>query len=299
VHANEIRATPEQVGRLIAKQFPEWDGLPLAVLDRQGTDHVLFRLGDELLVRMPKIDWAADQAVTDARWLPRLAPNLPVRIPAPVGVGEPDEGFPWQWTVVPWIAGDNPGVSERSQPSLAREVAAFVRALQAVDRDGAPLKTGRSRGTPLAPNDDAAQAALRELASHDDGIDLDAVARAWDDAVTAPVWDQPPVWIHSDIQPGNLILDGGRLAAVIDFGGLGLGDPAPDVAAAFWTFRGAARSTYRDELGYDDATWRRARGWALLPSLTGLNYYRHTFPRMVAHSRDTIAAVLEDVREAD
>jgi aminoglycoside phosphotransferase (APT) family kinase protein len=299
VHANEVRATPEQVGRLIAKQFPEWDGLPLAVLDREGTDHVLFRLGDELLVRMPKIDWAADQAVTDARWLPRLAPNLPMRIPAPVGVGEPDEGFPWQWTVAPWIAGDNPGVAERSQPSLAREVAAFVQALQAVDRDGAPLKTGRSRGTPLAPNDDAAQAALRELASHDDGIDLDAVSRAWDDAVTAPMWDQPPVWIHSDIQPGNLILDGGRSAAVIDFGGLGLGDPAPDVAAAFWTFRGAARRTYRDELGCDDATWRRARGWALLPSLTGLNYYRHTFPRMVAQSRDTIAAVLEDVREAD
>jgi aminoglycoside phosphotransferase (APT) family kinase protein len=210
---------------------------------------------------MPKIDWAADQAVSDARWLPRLAPK---------------------WTVVPWIAGDNPGVSERSQPSLAGEVAAFVRALQTIDRVGAPLKTGRSRGTPLAPNDDAAQAALRELASHDEGIDLDAVAKAWDDAVTAPVWDQPPVWIHSDIQPGNLILDGGRLAAVIDFGGLGLGDPAPDM--------GAARSTYRDELGCDDATWRRAGGWALLPSLTGLNYYRHTFPRMVAHSRDTIAA---------
>lgn len=296
MHPNEVRANPALVRRLIAKQFPEWEHLPLTQLDREGTDHVLFRLGDTLLVRLPKIGWAAAQAASDACWLPKLAPDLPARIPAPVGVGEPDEGYPWQWTVVPWIAGDNPRPADRSAPSLARDVAAFTRALQAVDSTEGPPETGRSRGAPLPPNDDTAQDALRKLAAHDDGIDLAAVAKAWDDAVNAPGWDQPPVWIHGDLQPGNLIVHDGRLVAVIDFGGLGRGDPAPDAAAAFWTFQGEARRTYRDELACDDATWRRARGWALLPSLTGLNYYRHSFPRMVTQSRETIAAVLHDFR---
>jgi aminoglycoside phosphotransferase (APT) family kinase protein len=105
-----------------------------------------------------------------------------------------------------------------------------------------------------------------------------AAEAAWATCLTAPGWDREPVWIHGDLQSGNLITDRGRRAAVIDFGALGVGDPAPDVAPALWTFTGAAREAYREAIGYDDATWRRACGWALGPSFTGIDYYRHTFP---------------------
>lgn len=296
MHADEVRATEAQVHRLLTEQMPQWANLELRQLAAEGTDHVLFRLGDELLVRIPKIGWAVDQAERDARWLPRLAAHLPVPIPAPLAVGEPGAGFPWPWSVVPWIDGKTAGPVERSRASLARDVAEFARSLHAASSDGGPRKTDRERGAPLAPSDEVAQQALTALSAHDDGFDLDEVAEAWLDAVQAPPWNGPPVWIHGDLQPGNLIVRQGRLAAVIDFGALGLGDPAPDVAAAFWTFRGDARRVYRDALGYDDATWRRARGWALLPSLTGLSYYRHSFPAMMDLARETVAAVLEDMR---
>lgn len=296
MHVDEVRVTEDQVRRLLSEQMPQWADLELTQLRTEGTDHVLFRLGDDLLVRMPKIGWAVDQAERDARWLSQLAPHLPVPVPAPFAVGEPGAGFPWPWSVVPWIEGDIAGPAERSRCALAHDVAGFARALHRVTSDGGPPKTDRERGAPLPPNDAKAHEALTELAAHDDGFVLDEVAEVWADAVKAPPWDRPPVWIHGDLQPGNLIVRDGRLAAVIDFGGLGLGDPAPDVAAAFWTFRGEARRVYREAIGYDEATWRRARGWALLPSLTGLSYYRHTFPKMMELARGTIDAVLEDMR---
>jgi aminoglycoside phosphotransferase (APT) family kinase protein len=277
--------------------MPQWTDLPLRPLANEGTDHALYQLGADLLVRLPKVEWSAGQAKSDSYWLPKLAPSLPVEIPAPAAVGEPGEGYPWPWTVVPWIAGDNPNGADRAHPSFAEDLAGFVRALHAVDIDGVPSVPDGARGTPLPAQDESAQAALRALAAHDDGLDLDLVARVWADAVRAPVFDRSPVWLHADLQPGNLIVRETRLVAVIDFGGAGVGDPAPDIAAAFWTIQGhAARQAFRNAVGCDDATWRRARGWALLPSLTGLNYYRHTFPRMVTQSLETIEAVVEDVR---
>ncbi len=136
---------------------------------------------------------------------------------------------------------------------------------------------------------------LPRLAEHDDGFDVAAAETAWNACLAAPDWSRDPVWIHGDLQPGNLITNGGRLAAVIDFGALGVGDPAPDVAPALWTFTGAARDAYRQAVGYDDATWRRACGWALAPSLTGIDYYRHTFPRMAEHGRRMVRAVIAEL----
>jgi aminoglycoside phosphotransferase (APT) family kinase protein len=281
----------------MADQCPQWADLPMTPLpeELEGTDHVLFRIGDALVARMPKIAWAVDQADSDARWLPMLASQLPVRIPVPLHLGQPGAGYPWRWTVVPWFAGSTPPRLGCDDVMLAREVAAFVRALHRVGSAGGPVKPPGSRGSALFHVDEGVRRVLPRLASHDDGFDVAAAEAAWDACLAAPDWSGDPVWIHGDLQPGNLITNGSRLAAVIDFGALGVGDPAPDVAPALWTFSGAARDAYRKAVGYDDATWRRACGWALAPSLTGVEYYRHTFPRMAEHGRRMVRAVIAEL----
>ncbi|WP_203862068.1 aminoglycoside phosphotransferase family protein [Plantactinospora mayteni] len=297
IHDDEVRATVDQVRRLLADQCPQWADLPVTPLPEklEGTDHVLFRIGDALVARMPKIAGAVDQADSDARWLPALASQLPVRIPVPVHLGEPGAEYPWRWTVVPWVAGTTPPRLGCDDVVLAREVAAFVRALHRIDPVGGPVKPPGSRGSALVHADEEVRRALPRLAEHDDGFEVAAAEAAWETCLAAPDWDRTPVWIHGDLQPGNLITNGDRLAAVIDFGALGVGDPAPDVAPALWTFTGAARDAYREAVGYDDATWRRACGWALAPSLTGIDYYRHTFPRMAEHGRRMVRAVVAEL----
>ncbi|MFI6821496.1 aminoglycoside phosphotransferase family protein [Micromonospora sp. NPDC050187] len=297
MHDNEIRASVEQVRRLVTAQCPQWAGLPVVPLpdEVEGTDHVLFRIGDELAARMPKIAGAVDQAESDARWLPSLASHLPARIPVPLHLGEPGAGYPWRWTMVPWVAGSTPPRLGCDDVRLARDLAAFARALHRVDPAGGPAKPPGSRGAALRHVDEAVRRVLPRLAEHEDGFDVTAAEAAWGVCLTAPDWDRDPVWIHGDLQPGNLITDCDRLVAVIDFGALGVGDPAPDVAPALWTFTGAAREAYREAIGYDDATWRRACGWALAPSLTGIDYYRHTFPRMAEHGRRMVRAVIAEL----
>jgi aminoglycoside phosphotransferase (APT) family kinase protein len=197
--------------------------------------------------------------------------------------------------VVPWFAGSTPPRLGCDDVTLAHDVAAFVRALHGIDPAGGPRTPPGSRGSALRHADESVRRVLPRLAEHDDGLDVDAAAAAWDACLTAPGWNRDPVWIHGDLQPGNLVVRGGGLAAVIDFGALGVGDPAPDLAAALWTFTGAARDAYRQALGYDDATWRRACGWALAPALIGLDHYRRTFPRMAEHGRRTIRAVIAEL----
>jgi aminoglycoside phosphotransferase (APT) family kinase protein len=244
---------------------------------------------------MPKIEWAQGQAESDACWLPRLAPHLPVAVPVPVHLGRPSEGYPWAWSVVPWVVGSTPPRLGSDDVPLAQDLATFALRLRDVDAADGPSKPPGSRGTPLAHADDAVRAGLERLRAHDDGIDLAAAERAWELCVSAPDWGGDPVWIHGDLQPGNLVVDDGRLVAVIDWGALGVGDPAPDVAAALWTFTGEARDAYREAVCPDDATWLRACGWALAPSLTGIDYYRHTFPRMAEHGRRMVRAVVAEL----
>lgn len=291
MHEDEVRATPELVERLVAEQCPQWTHLSVSTLpdDVEGTDNVLFRLGHELVVRMPKVEWAQGQAESDARWLPRLAPHLPAAVPVPMHLGHPSAGYPWAWSVVPWVEGSTPARLGVDDVPLARDLAAFALALGDVDATGGPTKPPGSRGTPLTHVDDAARAALEGLRAHDDGLDLAAAERAWERCVCAPDWAGDPVWFHGDLQPGNLVVDAGRLVAVIDWGALGVGDPA------LWTFTGEARDVYRDAVCPDDATWLRACGWALAPSLTGIDYYRHTFPRMAEHGRQMVRAVVAEL----
>ncbi|MDI1463889.1 aminoglycoside phosphotransferase family protein [Catellatospora sp. KI3] len=287
MHENEIVADADQVRRLVENQFPQWAGLPVVAQPIGGTDHALFRIGSDLVARMPRIDWATDQADSDSRWLPVLAPHLPL----PLGVGEPGEGFPYRWSVVPWLPGDNPADGNFDADAAALDLAEFVLAMGRVDTTGGPVKTGQARGTALAGRDELTRRAIAELG---DRVDAPAVTRSWEQSLEADAWTDPPVWLHGDLQAGNLLVHQRRLSAVIDFGGLGLGDPAVELMPAWSMFAGTSRRLLREALGCDDAMWLRGRGWALSTALVGLPYYWDTFPAMIIEGRRKVAAVLAD-----
>jgi aminoglycoside phosphotransferase (APT) family kinase protein len=291
MHEGEIRADADQVRQLLAEQFREWADLPISPVAEHGTDHLLFRLGDELVARMPLVDWATDQAESDQRWLPALAPQLPLAVPVPLAVGAPGAGYPWPWSVVPWIVGETPTADNLDLRQAALDLAAFVTALRGIDTAGGPVKTGMSRGAPLAALDDVVRTAIAELG---DRVDERRVTAAWDQALSADEWSGPPAWIHGDLQSGNLLARERRLVAVIDFGALGLGDPAPDLSPAWNLLDGCSRALFRDAVGCDDDMWARGRGWVLAPALTGMGYYWDTFPAFAALSRQRIDAVLAD-----
>lgn len=299
MHENEINPDRDLVARLLAAQFSQWAGLPLTPVPSGGTDNALFRLGDDLAVRLPRIDWAVRQVEKEQRWLPQLAPHLPPAIPQPLALGKPGLGYPWPWSVYRWLDGEDglhAGVADPIQ--LATELAHFVAAMQRIDFTGGPRPGGQNsgRGVPLAARD----AAVREAIVALDGlIDRDAVTAAWEASLAAPLWDGPPRWIHGDLAPGNLLLRQGRLSAVIDFGCLGMGDPACDLMVA-WnylsTLSDAAREQFRATLAVndavDDAMWARGRGWALSVALIALPYYLHTNPVIVETSWRTLEHVL-------
>ena len=294
MHDEEVDTDAALVGRLLAAQFPRWAGLPIEPVGSGGTDHAIYRLGDDLAVRLPRIHWATGQVEKDARWLPVLAPQLPLAIPVPLAQGEPAEGYPWRWSVVPWLKGEawtSDGIDDLRQAALA--LAQFIRALQRIDTTGGPPAGPANgfRGVPLSVRDADFRA---QVAASGDMVDARAMIAAWEAALAAPAWDGPPVWLHGDLaRPGNLLVAGGRLSAVIDFGCLGVGDPASELAAAWALFSGESRAAFRAALPFDDATWARGIGWALL-GVGALPYYRETNPAIVAEALHAIAEVLAE-----
>lgn len=262
----EIAIGVAQVRRLLADQFPQWAGLPVIAQPLNGTDNALFRLGDDLVARLPRAPWAVDQVHTDATWLARLAPYLPMPVPVPVAVGEPGAGYPWPWTIVPWLPGRNPDHG-MDLVDVAVDLAGFVTGMIAVDPLDGPVKQGISRGVPLAQRDDLTR---RSIATLGDRIDGRAVTAAWDDAMGVDEWPGPPVWIHGDLLAGNLLVQDSRLGAVIDFGALGRGDPAIELLPCWSLFDPRARAAYMEALGFDEATWVRGWAWPLSISLYAL-----------------------------
>lgn len=294
MHPDEVPTDAGLVARLVAGQFPDWVGLPIVPVPSAGTDNALYRLGDDMVVRLPRIGWAAGQPEKECRWLSVLAPHLPLPIPAPLACGEPGEGYPWRWSVVPWLPGEN-GTLDRiaDLDSFVVDLAHFVTALHAIDATGGPPPGSHNsgRGVPLAVRDADTRAAIAELGYR---IDAEAATAAWDATLSAPVWDGPPVWVHGDIQSGNLLVVDGRLSAVIDFGCLGVGDPAVDLIVAWNLLPAGPRETFHAAMAVDDATWSRGRGWALSTALIALPYYWDTNPTLVGISRYTIGEVLGD-----
>lgn len=277
MHDDETTISDDTVRRLVADQLPEWAGLPVRRLPPTGTDNQLFRLGDELLVRMPRIPGPADGVAFEHAWLPRIAPHLPLPIPAPVALGEPGHGYPFAWTVVPWVEGETPTASTFDPEEWAVSLGAFTRDCRAVPGMGGPVKE-EGRGAPLATMDDW----VRRWTDRADPAEVsrDAVLAVWEDALAAPAHDGEPCWFHGDLHEGNLLVRDGRLAAVIDWGAAGRGDPAIELNAMWGDLPRSVADLYRASVGLDEAAYRRARGFALAPSISGFTYYRDTSPRM-------------------
>ncbi len=290
MHADEADIDTELVRALIATQFPRWAGLPVEPVESAGTDNAMYRLGDDLAVRLPRVAGAADDVAADQEWLPRLARHLPVAVPTPLALGEPARGYPYPWSVLRWLPGTNPGVADLADPvGLALDLAAFVAALRRVDTVGAPRA---GRGVPLAERDEPTRAAIDQ--SHD-LVDTAAVTAVWEEALRLPPWAGPPAWVHADLSPGNVLVRDGRLSAVIDWGAAGVGDPTVDLIVAWNLLPADVRPLFRDALAADEETWLRGRGWALSISIIQLPYYQHTNPVLAANSRHVIAEVLAEL----
>jgi aminoglycoside phosphotransferase (APT) family kinase protein len=290
MHDGEVDIDAGLVRRLVAAQFPNLAGLPVSAVQPTGTVNAIYRLGDRLCARLPRVrSWAQDLD-QECHWLPKLAPYLSLRVPEPVAKGRPGSGYRFSWAIYRWIDGQ-PYADELidDEQQAARDLAQFVAELRRIDPVARAPRGGRE---PLRELDAVTRAAI---ASAGGAIDGDAATAAWRQALEAPAWTGAPVWIHADLLRPNLLTVGGRLCAVIDFGSAGVGDPAADVIAAWSVFSQAGRATFRSALDIDDGTWSRARGYALHQAAMIIPYYPETNPGFVALAKRTVGEVLADI----
>ncbi len=277
----EIATDVSLVDELIRRQFPRWHGLPIRQLRHGGTDHAIYRLGDEFAVRLPRVEWAKSQAEWDATTLPRLAPHLPLAVPEPLELGEPDLGYPYRWSVVRWLNGTMASIDAADEDTPVR-LAELIQALHGVDATGFEWTTYRGRLDP-SDKDDRVRGQIAVL-----GGDPRLVA-LWEESLAAPRWDRPGRWLHADLHEGNLLFTGGALTGVIDWGCAGVGDPAADLMVAWLFLDERGRRAFQRELSeFDDATWARARGWALALAVVALPFYRDTNPFLARVARHTL-----------
>lgn len=289
MHENEVDIDEDLVSRLIAAQFPPLAELPIRAVPSTGTVNVIYRIGNDYCVRLPRVRSYVQALDKELKCLPVLSQYLSLRIPEPVAKGCAASGYPFSWAIYRWIEGrpyeDNLILNECQ---VARDLAQFVGELRAVDPVGAP-KGGRK---PLHLLDPATRLAIESARGV---IDSDAAAAAWKISLNAPPWNGVPVWIHADLLRPNLLVSGGRLSAVIDFGGAGAGDPAADIIAAWSVFNERGRAAFRRALEVDEGTWKRARGYALHQAALIIPYYVKTNPEFVALAKRTVEQVLVDM----
>lgn len=263
---NKLTTDEALVHRLVATQFPQWKDLPIRSVVHGGWDNRTFHLGEHMLVRMPSAACYAEKVDKEQEWLPKLAPLLPLQIPEPLAMGKPGEGYPWPWSIYRWIEGETAAFAEIADlKDCAMYLAQFLVALHRIDTTGGPLPGSHNffRGGSLSTYDGETRKAIAVLK---DKIDVKMVTEIWETAL-ATNWPRPPVWVHGDISAGNLLVREGHLSAVIDFGGLAIGDPACDLAIAWTLFEGKSRETFRTMLPLDTGTWARGRAWTLWKAL--------------------------------
>lgn len=288
MHADEVHIDVALVQRLVAEQFPTLAGSPIREVQSTGTVNAIYRIGSDTCARLPRVAAWAEGLQREARWLPWLAQRLPMALPEPLGAGHPGASYPFDWAIYRWIEGEP--YSDEAIPDETRaasDLARFVLELRRLNPEGAPA-AGRK---PLAQLDARTRAALEASPGL---IDVPAALAAWEDALHTAAWQGQPVWIHADLLRPNLLVRGGRIHAVIDFGSAGAGDPAADVIAAWSVFGPAGRAAFRSALNVDDETWRRARGFALHQAALAIPYYVETNPGFTALAQRTLRQVLGD-----
>jgi aminoglycoside phosphotransferase (APT) family kinase protein len=285
MHADELEIDEALVRRLLREQFPEWADLPLERIEPGGTVHAIFRLGEKLSLRLPRREGSTEPGSDELDWLPRLAPLLPVGIPVSVAQGRPSAAYPWFWEVHTWVEGETIPVEEIDAIQAAHDLAGLVAALQGVN----PARAPQGRGVPLRKRDEEIRYWLARFEGEP------AVTPAWERALAAPEWDGPPVWHHGDLDARNWLVRNGRISGVIDWGSMGVGDPACDVMVAWKLHSAAARDAFREALPTDDATWERARGWALSQAVAILAYYTpENNPTLYSEAENWLDLVLSE-----
>lgn len=279
--------------QLVAAQFPQWAHLPVKPVELSGWDNSTFRLGEEMSVRLPSAARYAAQVEKEQRWLPQLAPFLPLPVPIPLARGTPDESYPYHWSVYRWLDGENAALERIGDlAQFATMLAGFLTALQGIDSQNGPPPGAHNffRGGPLSTYDAETREAIANLKGEIDG---DSATRVWEAALQS-TWSGSPVWLHGDVATGNLLVQKGRLSAIIDFGCSGVGDPACDLTIA-WTFlRGESREAFRSALSLDHATWARGRGWALWKALITLAEHQNSAPTKAREALRVIGEVMGD-----
>jgi aminoglycoside phosphotransferase (APT) family kinase protein len=289
MHRDEVEFDVGLVRRLVDEQVPKMRGFRLRPVRSTGTVNAIFRLGDGFCVRLPRVArWAGDLD-KEVALLPMLARQLSLTIPRPVAKGHPTSDYPFPWAVYEWIDGaPYARANVHDEREAARDLARFVSDLRRIEPPRGAPRAGRAPLRELDGDTRDAIAASRHV------IDSRATTSAWERAFAAPTWDGSPVWIHTDLLPSNLLVRGGRLHAVIDFGGAGIGDPAADVTPAWAVFGHDGRRVFREALAVDEGTYQRARGYALHQAAMIIPYYEATNPNFVAQAKRTVEEVLAD-----
>lgn len=291
----KINIDQKLVSQLVTSQFPHWAKLPIQPVEWSGWDNRTFRLGDQMSVRLPSAECYAAQVEKEQFWLPKLAPGLPCQIPVPLALGNPDQDYPWTWSIYRWLPGASATLENiRNLREFAISLAQFLSALQKIETSGGPPPGEHNffRGGSLRVYDDETRNSILALKNE---INADLATEVWEAALKTK-WEQEPVWLHGDLAPGNLLVNQGKLGAVIDFGCSGIGDPACDLTIAWTFFSGASRNDFIQTLALDRATWARARGWSLWKALITLVETLETGLHPSQSAKNTLKEVLDDFR---
>jgi aminoglycoside phosphotransferase (APT) family kinase protein len=287
-----VEVDAQLVRSLLCAQHPQWADLPIARVETAGTDNAVFRLGEHMAVRMPRVAYAVALLSKEESCLPRLS-GLPLDVPRVIAEGQPCERFPWPWLVVGWLAGEQADAGALDMEEAGKALGGFVRALQALDATGGPPagSVNLGRGVALALRDGRTREWIGAIADEFDAAELVAI---WERAIVAPVHAGPGVWVHGDLHAGNLLQRDGRLSGAIDFGLLGVGDPAVDLMPAWNFLSETGRDAFRACLGADAGLWTRGRGWAVSAGASQLAHYRDSNSWLAGMARRTLTAVLAD-----
>ncbi|MCP4474104.1 MAG: aminoglycoside phosphotransferase family protein [Gammaproteobacteria bacterium] len=283
------------VTELVAEQFPQWAHLPISPIAVSGWDNRTFRLGEEMLLRLPSAASYVPQVLKEQQWLPKLAPHLSLAVPTPLAMGKPSKNYRWNWSVYRWIVGESANIvtiNAQQQQHIAVQAAQFLNELHKIDTTSAPLAGAHNyyRGAHPAVYDNEACSAIVALT---DRIDADAATAVWRKALQSK-WQKNLVWVHGDFSSENILLKDGQVIAVIDFGCMGVGDPACDLVIA-WTFlKNSSREVFRENLSLDSSTWQRARGWALWKALITLEKLKDKYSEKAIAQQKIINEILTE-----